>query len=189
VAKEIPLDEFYRGFVARQDVTALIESSQYGLRASGSEVGQAQEALAAIGRAAVRPLIEALDHFAIEARMAVAQQMLAPRMGGDLEFMRNPIGALKIDQEIQRRLKQGAPHPCMPPASTLALIGEECVQPLIEYLEEERDWLSREVAVGVLGRVGDRRAIPILKKLVRFLGRDRVSEAARRAIRAIESRR
>ena len=59
---------------------------------------------------------------------------------------------------------------------------------LILYLQQDRDWLSREVAAWMLGEMGDPTAVPTLKRLVRFLCWDKVSAAARLAIRQIESR-
>ena len=179
------MDEYYRQLVEKGDVKTLIESSKHGLQADSEEVAeQAQEALVAIGGPAIRPLSEALSAFAFDARVAIAQQKGLEEEWDNGE----PAAHWAVDRQIRQLLNNGTPNPCMRPAITLARIGQEAAQPLLECAEHGRDWLAREAAIKVLGHVADKRAIPVLKASIRLLRRDRVSMAARRAIRAIKGR-
>jgi HEAT repeat protein len=194
-----PEQSFYDSLVQQKDIKGLLLSSQYGLRADDDEhILLAVNACVAIGAAAIPHLVEALDYFAMDARLAAAQQLLGPdhlfafpsRNFSGIDYLRNPAGAWKVDREIQQRLKglDSNRNPCFPPALALSRLGKSSMAPLIQYLQDDRDWLSREVAAWALGEVGDTTAIPTLKRLIRFLRWGRVSAAARRAIRMIEGR-
>jgi HEAT repeat protein len=184
-----PHQELYDDLVERRDIRTLIRDLHYGLRADANEyILLAVNACVDIGAEAIPHLIEALDDFALEARTAVVQQCTGRGIFASRESLRNPTIALMVDSEIQRRWERLVSNPCFPPALALARVGEPSMLPLIQYLQQDRDWLSREVAIWALGEVGDPTAIPTLSRLIRFLHWDRVSATARRAIRQIESR-
>ena len=119
-----PEQSFYDSLVAKRDFKGLINSSQYGLRADDDEhILLAVNACVDIGEEAIPYLIEALDDFAIDARIEVGQRFWAGTGIDYFEMLRSPMGALRVDREVQRRLSQGAPQPCQPPALALVRIG------------------------------------------------------------------
>lgn len=182
-----PEQDFYDSLVAKREFTGLINSSQYGLRADDDEhILLAVNACVDIGDEAIPHLIEALDSFAIDARMAVAQQFWAGTGVDYFDMLLDSMGAFRVDREIRRRLRQGAPHPCQPPALALVRIGLASVQPLIDYLTFEKDWISREAAVWALGELRAREALPCIRGIAKFLRFDRLSRAARDAMRKIK---
>ncbi len=83
-------------------------------------------------------------------------------------------------------------RPCRPAAFALVLLGEPSVQPLIQCItREDNDWLVKLAAAWALGLIGDKRAVPHLRGLVRFrvfenLLSDPLSRTAREAIQRIK---
>lgn len=195
---EVDSRNIYASYITHEDVEYLVGNSWIGLRADVMYfVYGAALALAHIGAKAIPLVIQALDDFALEAREATLQQLFDTEtewmpppfgMSASMDLLQRPIVMVRVDREIQRQLDSGVPHPCLPPAIALTIIGSECMAPLIAYLQGDKDWLAREAAIGVLGRIADEQAIPCLKGLIRFLSLDRVSRASRKAIKSIKSR-
>jgi hypothetical protein len=195
VLKKLAQDnrDLYARLTAASDIDGLIRDSKYGLRGNYLRVLWAAEALAQIGQLAIPKLIEALDDFALEARIATAQQMYyrgdLPQGTNYLDYLRHPMGAITIDREIQKRIKRKLPNPCAAPAFALTKIGDASVVPLCDYLAEEKDWIAREAAIWALGEIGDERAVPCLRKLVPFFSLNWLSRRARASLRKIKKRR
>lgn len=105
-----------------------------------------------------------------------------------MESLQGSVTFTRVEVEIQRRLSADAPHPCFPPALALARIGKPSLLRLVQYLQLEKDWLGREAAIWALGELGNAGVIPTLRGVIRFLGRDRVSKAARVAVRKIRGK-
>ncbi len=169
---EADMDEIYKQLIESKDIKELIDSRMIGLRADEDhEIELATKALADIGSEAIPSLLEALDEFALDARIAVTQQRYHRGVFASMEMLQNSAVFGQADIEIQRRLDNEAPLPCYPPALALVKIG-----------------IARESVIWALGELGDRTLIPELKKIIRFLRRDRVSKAAKKAIGKIENK-
>jgi HEAT repeat protein len=136
---------------------------------------------------AVMPLCEMLKHPDEEAQMAAAtmlDQLLDPRsVDAFIEALGRPavrhiaVGTLKklgaIRERIDRlfdslRAVEGASEREEARMSTvidLLSLGRPSVEILIEYLEDD-DWVVREAAADLLGKIGDVRAVePLMKRL------------------------
>lgn len=182
------VDFFYEAKVEDENVTELIQNAHYGLKADGEMVHKAAVAIGKIGKKAIPILIQTLDTFAEEARLATElrigiSQALVPE-----SYLKQTISAIHVDEEIKKRLRLGYTNPCYPPALALVMIGQDSVDPLLEYLEEGNDWIARLAAIWALGEIGDLRALPYLKKLIRLFGFDLLSKTARTAVRTIKKR-
>jgi HEAT repeat protein len=136
---------------------------------------------------AVGPLSAMLRHPDAAARVMAAtilDQLLDPRAGdawvdamGDPALQEIAVGALKklgaIRERIDRTFSalreiEGASEreeARMAAILDLLPIGRPSVEILIEYLEDE-DWLVREAAADLLGKIGDVRAVePLMRRL------------------------
>lgn len=136
---------------------------------------------------AVLPLCEMLKHPDQDAQVAAAlmlDQLLDPRsVDAFIDAMGNPalrdiaVGTLKKLSAIRERIDgtfdtlrevEGASEREEARMSTvidLLGIGRPSVEILIEYLEDD-DWLVREAAADLLGKIGDVRAVePLMKRL------------------------
>lgn len=136
---------------------------------------------------AVLPLCDLLKHPNAEAQIAAAlmlDQLLDPRsIDAFIDAMGQPavqeiaVGTLKKLSAIRERIDttfnalrdvEGASEreeARMATVIDLLGIGRPCVEILLEYLEDE-DWLVREAAADLLGKIGDVRAvIPLMKRL------------------------
>jgi hypothetical protein len=167
------------------DAYWLIHAREYGVCADDPMVAmRAVDAIRRIGNSAIPELVRALDEWAVGWRLAIRRDYGGSigrgKRGADLDDM-------LIEKHIQHELATGTRNPCAPLLSALVAIGMPCVAPLIEYLDEG-DWLGKLIAVEALGQVAGPDAIPVLKRQTRFLGLDRLSVAARSAIRCIEKR-
>jgi HEAT repeat protein len=138
---------------------------------------------------AVAPLCDMLKHPDPEAQVAAAtmlDQLLDPRsVDAFIDAMGQPavrdiaVGTLKKLQAIRERIDaafnelrnvEGASEreeARMATVIDLLGIGRPSVEILIEYLEDE-DWLVREAAADLLGKIADVRAVePLMKRLAR----------------------
>ncbi|MBK9946249.1 MAG: HEAT repeat domain-containing protein [Nitrospira sp.] len=136
---------------------------------------------------AVLPLCDLLKHPNAEAQIAAAlmlDQLLDPRsIDAFIDAMGQPavqeiaVGTLKKLSAIRERIDmtfnalrdvEGASEreeARMATVIDLLGIGRPSVEILLEYLEDE-DWLVREAAADLLGKIGDVRAvIPLMKRL------------------------
>lgn len=136
---------------------------------------------------AVLPLCDLLKHPNTEAQIASAlmlDQLLDPRsIDAFIDAMGQPavqeiaVGTLKKLSAIRERIDttfnalrdvEGASEreeARMATVIDLLGIGRPSVEILLEYLEDE-DWLVREAATDLLGKIGDVRAvIPLMKRL------------------------
>ncbi len=136
---------------------------------------------------AVLPLCDLLKHPNTEAQIASAlmlDQLLDPRsIDAFIDAMGQPavqeiaVGTLKKLSAIRERIDmtfnalrdvEGASEreeARMATVIDLLGIGRPSVEILLEYLEDE-DWLVREAAADLLGKIGDVRAvIPLMKRL------------------------
>jgi len=136
---------------------------------------------------AVKPLCELLKHPDPEAQIAAAlmlDQLLDPRsLDAFIDAMGQPAirdiaaGTLKKLAVIRERIDhafnalravEGAAEQEEARMSTvieLLNVGRPSVEILIEYLEDE-DWVVREAAADLLGKIGDVRAVePLMKRL------------------------
>ncbi len=136
---------------------------------------------------AVLPLCDLLKHPNAEAQLAAAlmlDQLLDPRsIDAFIDAMGQPavreiaVGTLKKLSAIREHIDvtfnalrdvEGASEREEARMSTvidLLRIGRPSVEILLEYLEDE-DWLVREAAADLLGKIGDVRAvIPLMKRL------------------------
>ena len=135
----------------------------------------------------VLPLCEMLKHQDEDAQVAAAlmlDQLLDPRsIDGFIDAMGRPalrdiaVGTLKKLSAIRERIDEtfnalreveGASEreeARMATVIDLLGIGRPSVEILIEYLEDD-DWLVREAAADLLGKIGDVRAVePLMKRL------------------------
>jgi HEAT repeat protein len=136
---------------------------------------------------AVMPLCEMLKHPAPETQLAAAtmlDQLLDPRsVDAFIEAMGRPVvrdiavGTLKKLGAIRERIDnafnalrdvEGAgerEEARMATVIDLLGIGRPSVEILIEYLDDD-DWVVREAAADLLGKIGDVRAVePLMKRL------------------------
>ena len=136
---------------------------------------------------AIFPLCEMLKHLDHEAQVAAASmldQLLDPRsIDAFIDAMGQPVvrdiavGTLKKLSAIRERIDttfdalrnvEGASEreeARMATVIDLLGIGRPSVEILIEYLEDD-DWLVREAAADLLGKIGDVRAVePLMKRL------------------------
>lgn len=136
---------------------------------------------------AVLPLCDMLKHPNAEAKIAAAlmlDQLLDPRsIDAFIDAMGQPavrdiaVGTLKKLSAIRERIDatfnalrdvEGASEREEARMSTvidLLGIGRPSVEILLEYLEDD-DWLVREAAADLLGKIGDVRAVtPLMKRL------------------------
>lgn len=136
---------------------------------------------------AIFPLCEMLKHPDTEAQVAAASmldQLLDPRsVDAFIDAMGQPVvrdiavGMLKKLSTIRERIDatfnelrevEGASEreeARMTTVIDLLGIGRPSVEILIEYLEDD-DWLVREAAADLLGKIGDVRAVePLMKRL------------------------
>lgn len=136
---------------------------------------------------AVKPLCEMLKHSDPEAQLAAAtmlDQLLDPRsVDAFIEAMGQPavrhiaVGTLKKLGAIRERIDnafnalrdvEGAgerEEARMAAVIDLLGIGRSSVEILIEYLEDD-DWVVREAAADLLGKIADVRAVePLMKRL------------------------
>lgn len=136
---------------------------------------------------AIFPLCEMLKHPNAEAQIAAASmldQLLDPRsVDAFIEAMGQPavrdiaVGTLKKLSAIRERIDatfnglrevEGTSEreeARMATVVDLLGIGRPSVEILIEYLEDD-DWLVREAAADLLGKIGDVRAVePLMKRL------------------------
>lgn len=136
---------------------------------------------------AVLPLCDLLKHPNVEAQIAAAlmlDQLLDPRsIDAFIDAMGQPavreiaVDTLKKLSAVRERIDstfnvlrdiEGASEreeARMATVIDLLGIGRPSVEILIEYLEDE-DWLVREAAADLLGKIGDVRAvIPLMKRL------------------------
>lgn len=138
---------------------------------------------------AVRPLCEMMKHPDPEAQVTAAtmlDHLLDPRsVDAFIDALGQPavreiaVGTLKKLSAIRERIDEafnalrdveGASEreeARMATVIDLLGIGRPSVEILIEYLEDE-DWLVREAAADLLGKIGDVRAVePLMKRLAR----------------------
>jgi HEAT repeat protein len=136
---------------------------------------------------AVAPLCEMMKHSDLDAQMAAAamlDHLLDPRsVDAFIDAMAQPAvrdlaaGTLKKLGAIRERIDdsfnvlrnvEGASEreeARMATVINLLGIGRPSVEILIEYLEDD-DWLVREAAADLLGKIGDVRAVePVMKRL------------------------
>jgi HEAT repeat protein len=136
---------------------------------------------------AVGPLCDMLKHENLDAQVAAAtmlDQLLDPRsVDAFIDAMGQPavrdiaVGTLKKLGAIRKRIDEtfnalrdveGASEreeARMATVINLLGIGRPSVEILIEYLEDE-DWLVREAAADLLGKIADVRAVePLMKRL------------------------
>ena len=136
---------------------------------------------------AIEPLTAMLKHPDAEARLtaaAILEHLLDPRSAdacvdaiGDPALQETAVRTLKklglirerIDQtfEALRAVEDSSQREEARMAAVIELlgIGRPSVEILIEYLEDD-DWLVREAAADLLGKIGDIRAVePLMKRL------------------------
>lgn len=121
------------------------------------------EKLTKLKASAVPYLLDAIETFAIEMRSSASVE-LGIHPSHPTRYVQSGSEMKRVDEEIHRRLRSGWPNLCHGAALTLSKIGADAVQPTIAAVRE-KDWLAAIELLWALGEIGDKRAVPLLRRM------------------------
>jgi hypothetical protein len=141
--------------------------------------------LVKIGASAVSFLIDAMGFYAQEMRSSTSVELgihpMRPTYFQSVSEYKN------VDAEIHDRLRKGWPNLCHGPAIALSQIGTEAVEPTIKAVSDQ-DCLAAVELLWALGEIGDKRALPLLRRTSawwNFFGFPEAKQMAKRSLNSI----